>query len=109
VPDKPQPLDYGSPVEDRVKSRLGALTGGALTIGALSMIRVVVPDRGGMYGELRMIVGIFGGAIGLGLAVVALLRLLWGRKFDLFKIAAAAFAIVCATTAIGFGVRLYWR
>jgi hypothetical protein len=103
------PLEYRSPSRERLTTRLDALAGLALTLGVLSMVTAGVPDRGGMRYWLQVNVGIFGGALGVVLGIVALARLLWLRGVAASNIAAAAAGIGCAAVAIAAGLRLYWR
>src|SRR5688572_32776832 len=103
------PLEYSSPSRERVTKRLDALAGLALSVGVLSMVTAGIPDRGGMRYWLQVNVGIFGGALGVVLGMVALARLLWLRKIAASNIAAAASGVACAALAIAAGLRLYWR
>jgi hypothetical protein len=73
------------------------------------MVTAGVPDPGGMRYHLQVAAGIWGGSLGLLLALGALIRLLVARKLRASNVVAAASAVACAALAILAGLRLYWR
>ena len=108
---KPPTLGYASPAS-RGRYRpepVNPLTAVAFAVSTLSLVTTGVPDPGGMRRRLQVVVGVWGGLVGLTLAVVALIRLVQAGRATSSHAPVAALALTLGLIAIWFGLRLYWR
>ena len=104
--ERPETLEYSSPLREGATPKLDGLTAVALTVGSLSMVIACFPS--GMAYDYRVAAGIYGASFGLLLSVTALARLLWTRRFAASNIAAAVAAAGCAAVALWAGLKVYW-